>query len=197
MAENLKHTPDGLMEAFEHHVVYEVNMLRQTFGFLHVPAWSPELLNMIIESFCVHARNLIDFFNENSATPGQSKGYVGAKHFCTNYQPWTEGGPSKDLVGRLSRQISHLTYDRTSQNEEKIGPKEQLELVRLIEQELEIFGKCLRKPYASRWPFTRDVAQMEFPAEPLGATNHTTSISTYVGGWTGSMAAAPKRVVEP
>ena len=198
MVENLKHSPEGLMEAFEHHLVYEVNMLRQAFDFLHVPAWRPELRNMIIELFCVHARNLIGFFDENSATPGQSRSdYVGARHFCRNdYEPWRKGRPSNELSGRLNRQVSHLSYDRTSQNEGKIGPKDQLELVRLIEQELEIFGNCLREPYANRWPFRGSVAQMEFPAGPLGATNHTTSISTYVGGWTGSAAPTTKWVIE-
>lgn len=29
MTQSLKHSPDGLIEAFEHHLVYEVNMLRR------------------------------------------------------------------------------------------------------------------------------------------------------------------------
>ena len=66
MATNLKHSPQGLMEAFEHHLVYEVNMLRHTFAFLHVRAWSTELRNAIIETFCVHARNLVGFFDEEA-----------------------------------------------------------------------------------------------------------------------------------
>lgn len=200
MAPNLKYSPEGLMEAFEHHVVYEVNMLRHTFGFLHVLAWSTELRNAIIKSFCVHARNLIGLFDENSATPGGSN-YVGARHLCRNdYEPWSEGRPSNDLVGRLNRQIAHLTYDRTSQDEEKIGAKEQLELMRLIDQELEIFGRHLREPYASRWPFRDNAAgaaEMELPAGPLGATNQTTSISTYIGGATGPAELASKWVIKP
>jgi hypothetical protein len=197
MGKNLKHSPDGLIEALEHHVVYEVNMLRHTFGFLHLPAWSPALLNAIIESFCVHARNLIDFFDEKSATPGQSN-FVGAKHFCSDeYKPWSRGSPSTDLRGRLNKQISHISYERTSRNQEKVGPKEQLELVRLIEGELEIFAKFLRKPYASRWPFggsTIGEAQIKFPAGSLGQSNTTGLVAqTYVGGWTGPAGPATKR----
>src|SRR6516162_6299974 len=106
---NLKQSPEGLLEAFAHHLVYEVCMFRLTYLFLRLPAWSGELANAIIESFCVHARNLIDFFSEESATPGQSDNFMGAKHFCNGYAAWTEGGPSNDLRGRLNRQISHLT----------------------------------------------------------------------------------------
>ena len=67
--------------------------------------------------------------------------------------------------------------------------------MRLIEQELEIFGNCLREPFASRWPFRGNAAQMEFP---LGfrATSHTTSISTYMGGWTGPAAPMTKWKIE-
>jgi hypothetical protein len=123
-------------------------MFRHTYNFLHVRAWSRELANAIIESFCVHARNLIEFFDQKSATPGQARSdYIGAKHFCNGYIPWTKGGPSNDLRGRLNRQISHLTYDRT----------ERAELVRFIQRELEIFGRCLREPYKEKWPFEDDV----------------------------------------
>ncbi len=153
---DLKHSKEGLMEAFDHQLVYEVDMFYRTYNFLDVPAWSPGLANAIIESFCVHARNLIEFFDQESATPGQARSnYMGAKHFCDGYIPWTKGGPSNDLRGRLNRQISHLTYDRTSKEEEKIGRKERAKLVELIERELEVFGGCLRKPYVEKWPFAK------------------------------------------
>jgi hypothetical protein len=171
---NLKHTPEGLREAFAHHLVYEVNMFRLTYLLLQLPAWSGGLANAIIESFCVHARNLIDFFSEKSATPGQSNNYTGAKHFSDGYTAWTKGGPSHDLCGRLNRQISHITYDRTSKDQEKIGPKERAELVELIERELKIFSGCLRKPYKEDWPFGEDAASgksIVIGVSPYSATN--------------------------
>jgi hypothetical protein len=70
MAMNLKHSPEGL-KAFEHHLVYEVNMLQHTFGFLNVPAWNRELLNAIIESFCAHAHrdnSVLHSFAEDNFT---------------------------------------------------------------------------------------------------------------------------------
>lgn len=179
---NLKHTQEGLMEAFEHQLAYEVNMFRHTYNFLHVPAWSPELANAIIKSFCVHARNLIEFFDQESATPGQARSdYIGAKHFCNGYIPWTNGGPSNDLRGRLNRQISHLTYDRTSKEEEKIGAKERAELVELIERELEIFSGCLRKPYVEKWPFAKHGGPrttLTIGDSPYSSTNQVTMINS-------------------
>jgi len=173
------------MEAFEHHLVYEINMLRHTFVFLTIPAWSPELRNALIEAFCVHARNLVEFFDEKSATPGQSEGYLGAKHFSNGYEPWKEGGPNKVLRNRLNRQISHLTYDRTSEKEGKIGPDEQIELFKLIQREIELFGKCLRDPYKASWPFSEaSKPTIDVPTN-LSATNATTSISSLHLGWTG------------
>jgi hypothetical protein len=159
------------MEAFEHHLVYEVNMLRSTFNFLHTPAWSPELRNAIIEAFCIHARNLIKFFDD----AGQSN-YVSAKHFCNNYKPWANGRPpSGDLRGRLNNQIAHLTYDRTARNEDKVGDNEQSELIALIEREIEIFRNSLKEPYKAKWPFNEASAQSA--VTNLSTTNHTTSIS--------------------
>jgi hypothetical protein len=140
------------------------------------------LANAIIESFCVHARNLIDFFSVDSATPPQaSKNYVGAKHFCDGYAPWTKGGPNRELYGRLNAQISHLTYNRTSKDEEKIGPKEREELVELIERELEIFRGCLRRPYAEKWPFrTRSGSgtTLNTGESPYGASSQVTMIES-------------------
>jgi hypothetical protein len=189
MAPNLKHSPEGLMEAFEHHLVYEINMFRHAYNFLRVPAWSQEMANALIESFCVHARNLIDFFSEYSETPGQSRDYIGARHFCKDFQSWTKGGPTDDVKNRLNRQISHLTYDREAATNRKIGPDERNELVELIEREIEIFASHLREPYTARWPFKQNGPVnylMKIEETPYTATNHIiTSSGTIYKGWTG------------
>ena len=156
MSENLKHSPEGLIEAFEHHLVYEVNMLRATNVCLSTPveAFGRVVVNALIESFCVHARNLIDFFDQSSETPGKAQhNYLGAKHFTTGYVPWAEGIPSNDLISRLNKQISHLTYGRTAKDEEKIGDKQRSKLLEILEVELKQFRDCLKDPYAQRWPF--------------------------------------------
>lgn len=162
------------MEAFDHQLVYEVDMLRHTYNFLGKPIPSRELANAIIESFCVHARNLIDFFSEPSdALSGPLKGHVAARHFCDGYTPWTEGGPGNDLKARLNNQISHLTYHRTTNDEKKIGRKERLALIRIIERELKIFKKYLKEPYATKWPFVGD-DDLIADSKHIAPTNATT-----------------------
>ena len=50
------------------HIPYEFKMLVGTFGRLNAPAHADNVLNnALIESFCLHARALVDFFkNEQS-----------------------------------------------------------------------------------------------------------------------------------
>jgi hypothetical protein len=121
---------------------------------------------------------LVDFFSEQSVTPGQARqGYMGAKHFCNDYVPWSEGRPDGELYGSLNEQISHLTYNRSSADNEKIGRKERLELLRQIERELEIFAARLKPIYKERWPF----GKVQRPREGVNALpryNVTSQVQT-------------------
>lgn len=151
MSGDLRHSKEGLREAFDVHLMYEIDMLRATYTCLASESlmllFSDVLKNSLIESFCIHARNLIEFFDEKSATPGQSDGRLGAKHFTTDFTAWDKGGPSNDLRNRLNKQVSHLTYDRTKSIEEKVGLKESEELMRLLGGEIDRFLGYLREPY--------------------------------------------------
>jgi fructose-1,6-bisphosphatase len=179
MSTNLKRSTEGLIEAFEHHLVYEVNMLRHTYLFLCVPAWSGELRNALIEAFSIHARNLVEFFDQQSQTAGQAKSdYQGAKHFCkSDYQAWSKGRPSQTLLGKINRQIAHLTYDRTAQEEGKLGTADLNELFNYIQQELQEFGKSLREPYAAKWPFRGSASEIKNPRGPTGPASPPVSIA--------------------
>jgi hypothetical protein len=141
-------------EIVEHHIPYEVQMLRAMFCYLSTPVtrfmvqqW---VVNGFIETFCVHARNLIDFFRE---TTDSRTGYAAAKHFTdATYKPFK---PSRDegvLIGKLNDQIAHVTYRRTTRDAAKIGDNERVLLLRLIEEELARFGGHLDQQYKSLWP---------------------------------------------
>ncbi len=55
-------TLPGRATYLKEHYVYELNMLRLTNE--HIKAATEQVLkNVLIESFCVHARTLIDFYN--------------------------------------------------------------------------------------------------------------------------------------
>ena len=74
---------EALNEMVDHQVPYEVDMLRWTYvllAALGVPQTKREraIANAYIESFCTHARNLIEFFSHQSLKP---KDYASARHF--------------------------------------------------------------------------------------------------------------------
>jgi hypothetical protein len=195
MSKNLKHSPEGLKEAFGHHLFYEIDMLRATSACLASPSFRQIVVNALIESFCIHARNLIEFFDQKSGTPGSAgSDYVGAKHFTTkDYVCWTGGEPSNELRARLNRQVSHLTYQRTVKNAEKIGPNERNELLTLIERELIHFQNHLRAPYDGVWRNERQPRRhLDLPIPIQSATNHVTSTTTAT---TVTTSSAPQYVL--
>jgi hypothetical protein len=175
MAAELKQTKEGLMEAFEHHLAYEIQMLRFTNFLLSVPAFSKGVANALIEAFCIHARNLIDFFNQQSETPGGSD-YMGARHFCRKeYKSFPNGDLDTKLTGKLSQQIAHLTYNRSAKGEDKIGPDERKELMKAIEGEIELFANHLRSPYKAAWKLDLSTPNKLNPDATYGTTNHITT----------------------
>jgi hypothetical protein len=145
-------TPDGMREALSIHVRYEVNMMRSTLRQLALNSSGVETVgeNALIESFCIHARNLLDFFDKKRSP---SDGYVAARHFANSeYSPFQAGRPPNALRGKLSKQVARVTYDR-SLDEQLRGPEiEQLCL--LIEQEIVNFSKHLKRTYRTDW-FTK------------------------------------------
>jgi hypothetical protein len=145
------------MEAFEEHLQYELDMFFVTDHALKVTVavLTPPIRYGLVEVFCIHARNLIEFFGQLSETPGHARSdYMGARHFCDGaYVPWRGKPPAQKLVGKLSRHVSHLTYDRTKAVSEKIGVEAREELFGLLKSETANFGRHLREPYRSRWRY--------------------------------------------
>jgi hypothetical protein len=118
---------------------YEVWMLTETYRRLATQRLEDQdrvLANAMIESFCIHARILIDFF--------YGRGGVKAKEVTLKtYHPFQSGKISKALTEKLNTQIAHLTLKRTSVGSEKIGPADRTELFDAIMAELQIFKKHL------------------------------------------------------
>ena len=95
----------------------------------------------------MHSRaNLINFFND--CEPPNSKNSV-ARHFTDSaYSPFGGKSPKQNHVyGKLNKQISHLTYDRTDNDDEKIRREDRHYLRNLIEDELDNFRQHIRDPY--------------------------------------------------
>jgi hypothetical protein len=73
------------MLVFRDHILYEVKMLQMTYRLLQEPWYSGWIGNALIESFCIHARALIEFFDCNTS---ESDEQVCATHFTDgSYSP--------------------------------------------------------------------------------------------------------------
>ena len=119
----MEKTQEELVAASEH-VLYEVNMLRATAGLIanDFAAGNPWLHNALLESFLVHARNLIQFLYPERPF----KTDVLAKHFFDEPERWDSLGGDlpeglKSVARRANKLLAHITYDRI----EMVGEKKQ------------------------------------------------------------------------
>src|SRR5215472_1081532 len=106
-------SPDDLL--LRCHFVYEVKMIWETYArFLRRDFVTKETVirNALIESFCVHARNLIEFL----------RGKHRRKYTRPSYRPFCDVPTEKinAINDRLNDQISHLRFGRTVKTSEKI-----------------------------------------------------------------------------
>ena len=76
-----------------------------------------------------------------------------ARQFTVDgYNPFNGTELKKNgLYGKINKQIVHLTYDRTDDQNLKIGPKDRQQLRGLIESEIIEFAKWLRPPDDEVW----------------------------------------------
>jgi hypothetical protein len=147
MATRLNHSPEGKMMLFEQHLVYEIKMLHMTYLFLQIPAFSGWTVNALIESFCIHVRNLIQFFDENYPQGGED---VCAQHFTDNYTSTLK--IDRRLIGKLNAQITHLSYNRAATDADKIDPGDRRDLLNAINDEISHFVAHLKQRYRDKWP---------------------------------------------
>jgi hypothetical protein len=117
-----------LEEIAKKHLPYEIDMLRQTYRKLVEGQVPDEVVgNALIESFCVHARSLLDFFE--SRPNKRDDDYV-ATDFTSIFVPRINQSidPFKTLRTKLNKEIFHLTGGRMSrmrrQTNSTCGPTE-------------------------------------------------------------------------
>ena len=110
------------------HVYYELSMLRYTYGKLleaeKFIALDPTArqkaipyMNALIEAFCIHARNLYEFFQST----GESDTLKARKFADGFYRPLPSNTERKRIIKKIHKQIGHLSKKRTSVPAEQIG----------------------------------------------------------------------------
>lgn len=133
------------------HLAYEIIMLHEMRKALRGEPVPPNMIaNAMMESFCLHARNLNEFFLEKSNRADTLK----ASCFATsNYRRPENPKDRGALFQKINEQISHLTAERTSIPEQKIGPADREEMYGWIYALLDYFGKHVRPELQSAWKF--------------------------------------------
>jgi hypothetical protein len=124
-------TPEKLQEVFDKHVSYEIGRLAEMYALLAEPdafrfnsldeAVRDTMKDALIVSFCIHAKNLMEFLSRSP----EDHHAASADYADVGYEPWNIGHrtPAHKLRGKLNNQLSHLTFERTDDPNEKIaGP---------------------------------------------------------------------------
>jgi hypothetical protein len=104
--------PDEILkDIFNKYLPYEIDMLRDTYRML-AEAPTDVHKNALIEAFCVHARNLIDFFM------CRKSGDAVVTEFTTGFIRQLDDtvDPLKTIRTRMNKQIFHMTKVRTIMN---------------------------------------------------------------------------------
>jgi AraC-like DNA-binding protein len=149
------------------HLRYEIGMLTQTHKLLD---WTdtalPEgiILNALIESFCVHARTLIELFRDETEATMTGNGKLRFEALTSGF---IHQGRYDDYDKLLNNQISHLGNLRERDPAKKIDRKVRVTLTNLLRQDLVTFKQCLKTQWQS--PALPDIE--DFSANPPAYLN--------------------------
>ncbi|MFO1151410.1 MAG: hypothetical protein U1E62_23800 [Alsobacter sp.] len=164
-----KHTRISAEEFFREHLHYEIWMLRETYAYMLVGSFGDVMNNALIESYCTHARNLIEFFRYKDSCDYHPAEFVTAD-FKKNTQFIGD-----ILFTTINEQISHMSHYRTADPFRKIDGPFRTRVFAALEVEIARFGKHLTEHYRSSWKFDHAPTIQISMAAP-SATNHLTSI---------------------
>jgi hypothetical protein len=134
-------------EFFQHHLPYEIDMMRGLYPELTSGKFTRLIHNSNIESFHFHARNLIEFFKNKKPCDFDPRLFT--------EPPYEPNGNfiSASLEAKINQQISHLTALRTSIAYAQLGPSEWTEIGVTIEKEIERFETALKPAYKAKWKY--------------------------------------------
>jgi hypothetical protein len=134
-----------LDEFFQKHLPYEIDMMRAAIHALATRdklSWFEQ--NAFIETFCLHARTLIEFFEREGDYGPHS--FTDADEFKRNRRV-----VSVRALRRINQQVSHLTKRRTDDAGQKINGDQLNEMHQTIEAEIERFAQHLKTEWRERW----------------------------------------------
>ena len=178
-----------LEEILREHLPYELNMLRSTFERLRDGVADGVLRNALIESFSIHARSLIGFFNNEQGVKASS--FTDGVHVL-----FRAGHVDGNVVRKLNTQIAHLTLKRTADPLGKIGDVDRQEMLDTIRLALQEFEQHLKPEFKVLWQYQFESATLRIdPAQAPSPTNaiilSNTQEARRDSPWTATTTSAP------
>lgn len=141
-------TDEDNKDYMREHLYYEIEMLRFTHDRLKSPL-GRLLANALMESFVVHARNLMDFFfNQFDPKCFSAADFLPDGHSAAQKVPFGDAGKA---YGLAHSQTLHLGQRRPTLDKDKVGPDDRQKLRDAIETKLPIFEAALLPQYKSIW----------------------------------------------
>jgi hypothetical protein len=157
-------------ELFHHHLAYEIEMLRE----MHIRTGDSNdtiLENAKMESFCVHARNLIEFFQS------KKKGMNAKMLTDSDYIPFKHDERMiRTIKHRISSQITHLIFERTADDSKKIDGIERAKIYNIIADALARFkGKLTPQYKNNRLPDLLQISISSYGSTASASSSVTSS----------------------
>jgi hypothetical protein len=141
---NKKPAPHLKEEFFNEHLPYEITMLRATYDLARANRPASEH-NAMVDSFLLHARNLIEFFKDRPGCDFDPRMFTNAS-FQLNRDFIADS-----LSARIGAHVSHMTTRRISQAADELVARDWALILRALEEETARFVKALTKDYAAKW----------------------------------------------
>ena len=105
---------DAMDDVLREHLPNEVKRLNDAFKRLLVHDLDRAMVDILIELFCIHAHNLIEFFLEETLTPKGRNAVAGARHYVGRSYTAFEGNNirAEEFYEKLKAQVDHIRYGR-------------------------------------------------------------------------------------
>jgi hypothetical protein len=167
-------------EIAKEHLGYGLDMLQRTYeALLGQITGSGQLkritTNALIESFCIHARSLIEFFSNKQGAHARDFTMTG------KYKASSISKIRSQTIQKLNTHVAHLTYDRTTETSKKIGVAERRELLVAIVEEAVSFKEQMKPGYRSLFSWSPPQLDRVPVSRGQTATNSITMTTLNLG----------------
>ena len=145
------------IDVLKEHLPYELDMLELAFILLPLET-DVFRRNSLLETFWLHARNLLEFFKKSKPKHART---AWANHF-TQHPVEYDLKDFGDKIPMMHQQITHLSYDRTREATKKLTFDLARDVKGAVDRAVQQFQNNLRPEAKAHWK-ERPVTQVEIP----------------------------------